>query len=175
MIRYFVILAAVVVLLLPGCGYRFGGKGVELPGNINSLHVTLFENRTKEPYLESVLTASMTNRLIRLHNIVLVESPDEADAVFSGEVIQYQLHASTYDGNDAIEAYRVSIKVAARLTRVSDGKRLWQGESVRFDDFVSSGSDITTEEGLEKATLQAVADRIAEDLSWQMATGFGAE
>ena len=174
MIR-FIASCIIIASLLSGCGYRFAGEGIELPGSIASVHIKLFENRTKEPYLESVLTESVTYRLARMHNISLVEAPGQADAVLSGEVIQYQLNASAYDRNDAIETYRVTIKVAARLSRVSDGKILWQGESVRFDDFVSSGADITTVEGLERATLRVVAGRIAEDLSWQMASGFGAE
>ncbi len=163
------------MMLLSGCGYRFAGNGIDLPDGVENLHLALIENRTKEPYLDSVLTESLTFRLARQHNLQLVENPQNADAILSGEVIQYSLHASAYDKDDAIQSYRVTVKVTAKLSRVSDGKLLWRGASVRFDDFVSSGADITTEEGLERETLRRVADRIAEDLSWQMATGFGAE
>ncbi len=174
MTRFFFIIF-LVLMLLPGCGYRFSGAPIELPGGLHALHVELFENRTREPYLDSIVTGSIINRLVRLHDIELVEKKQAAEAVLSGEVVQYRLNATAYDRHDAIEAYRVTVKVKANLTRPSDGKLLWQGESVRFDDFVSSGADITAEEGLERATLERIADRIAEDLSWQMAAGFGGQ
>ncbi len=163
-----------VVMVATGCGYRFAGEAIDLPGGVQKVRVELFANRTQEPYLDTLATGSVIERLMRLHNVEIVESPDAADAVLDGEVLQYSISASAYDAGDAIQSYRVTMRVAATLTRVSDGRFLWRGEAVRFEDFVSAGVDITTQEGLESEARKRAADRIAEDLSWQMATGFGA-
>ena len=161
--------------LLASCGYQFSGSGIALPEGVNKVRIELFVNRTKEPYLDTIITDSMTYRILRQHNVEIVEDISKADAVLSGSVIRYSVAASAYDALDAIQSYRVTMKVEAMLRRVSDDKIVWQGETVRFQDFVSSGIDLSAQEGFESAARKEVAERIAEDLSWQMASGFGAE
>lgn len=163
-----------VLCVLSGCGYRFDGPAIEMPAGIESLYVARFENRTSEPYLESIMTASMIQRLIRQHNLEVVEMAADADAVLAGEVVQYRVAASAYDAADDIRSYRVTMKVRARLERQTDGRVVWQGDAVRYQDFASTGVGITAQEGLERIAREEVAERLAEDLSWQMATGFGA-
>lgn len=162
-------------LFVAGCGYHVAGAGIDLPRGVDIVHIALFDNPTKEPYLDSVFTDSMSWRLLRHHNIDLVENAAEADAVLSGSITQYHVAASAYDAQDAIQSYRVTMRVMARLARVEDGKILWQGDAIRYQDFVSSGVDISSQEGLEVEARKKVADRLAEDLSWQMASGFGTE
>ena len=112
---------------------------------------------------------------MRHHNLELTEDADAADATLDGVITQYTLSVSAYDAADAIQAYRVTMRVTAKLTRAVDGKILWRGEAIRFQDFVSSGADISEQEGLEVEARQKVADRLAEDLSWQLASGFGSD
>ena len=165
----------IAFVLIAGCGYQFDGAGTNLPEGVSQVKVDLFVNRTTEPYLATLLTESITFRLMRQHNIALVEKSEDAEAVLSGEILQYNLSASAFDAQDAVQAYRATLKVKVNLKRLSDGKILWQGESIRFEDFVSSGATITAEEDLEAEIQQKVARRIAEDISWQLATGFGAD
>ena len=113
--------------------------------------------------------------MLRQHNVDIVDDVAMADAVVSGSVLQYSVTASAYDAQDAIQSYRVTMKIAATLRRVSDGKILWQGDAVRFQDFVSSGVDINAQEGLEAGARKQVSQRLAEDISWQMASGFGSD
>ena len=114
-------------------------------------------------------------RLMRQHNIELVEDEESADAVLTGEIRQYKISASAYDALDQVRAYQVTLKVSAHLKRISDGKILWQGEVIRFEDFANGNVSITAEEDLEAAMQREVSSRIAEEISWQMATGFGAD
>ncbi len=162
-------------LFLTSCGYQFAGSGIALPEGVNKVQILLFENLTKEPYLDAIITDSMSYRLLRQHNVDIVDDVAMADAVVSGSVRQYSVTASAYDAQDAIQSYRVTMKVAATLRRVSDGKILWQGDAVRFQDFVSSGVDINAQEGLETGARKQVSQRLAEDISWQMASGFGSD
>jgi len=162
-------------MLLAGCGYQFGGQGIELPGKISRLKIDLFANQTSEPYLESYITASTTLRLMRQHDVQLVETTEDAEAVLSGEVLQYQLSAAAYDAVDDIQSYRITMKIQARMTRLEDGKILWQDALIRYEDFVSNGSSITDQEDLETAAQKSLSIRLAEDLAWQMSSGFGSE
>jgi outer membrane lipopolysaccharide assembly protein LptE/RlpB len=165
----------VLCLFAAGCGYHVTGNVVDLPGGVSKVHIVLFANLTKEPYIDSVFTDSMSWRLLRHHNIELVEDADVADAVLGGVITQYHVAASAYDAQDTIQSYRVTMRVKAKLTRVEDGKILWHGDAIRYQDFVSSDVDISAQEGLEVAARKNVSDRLAEDLSWQMASGFGVE
>lgn len=165
----------VALILLAGCGYHVSGTGTSLPEGVSAVRIDLFENRTSEPYLDALVTQSISYRLLRLDNIELVEKKEDADASLTGSVIQYSVAAIAYDALDNIEAYRVTIKVEAALERLSDGKILWQGQTIRYQDFRSGAADITLQHDLELATQVEVSNRIAEDLSWQMATGFGGE
>ena len=165
----------ILCLLVAGCGYHVTGSGVSLPEGVGKVHVALFENPTRKPYLDSIVTDSISWRLLQLHNIELTEDADAADAILDGVVTQYNLSVSAYDAADAIQAYRVTMRVTAKLTRAKDGKILWRGEAIRFQDFVSSGANISEQEGLEVDARKKVAERLAEDLSWQLASGFGDE
>jgi hypothetical protein len=162
-------------LFLASCGYQVAGSGVALPEGVSRVQIVLFDNLTKEPYLDAIITDSMSYRLLRHHNVEIVDDIEMADAVVSGSVLQYSVTTSAYDAQDAIQSYRVTMKVAAALRRVSDGKIVWQGDAVRFQDFVSSGVDINAQEGLETGARKQVSQRLAEDISWQMASGFGSD
>ena len=163
------------MLLLAGCGYHFSGTGINLPEGVSQLKIELFNNQTTEPYLETVLTDMLSFRLMRQHNIELVEDAESADAVLTGAIQQYDISASAFDTLDKVRAYRVTMKISARLKRVTDGKILWQGVIIRFEDFANGSVTITAEEDLEATMQRKVSARIAEEISWQMATGFGAD
>lgn len=169
------VLILLLLLFLSGCGYQVAGSGVAFPNGANKVQIVLFDNLTKEPYLDAIITDSMTYRLMRLHNVEIVDDVAVADAVLSGTILQYSVAASAYDAQDAIQSYRVTMKVAAVMKRVHDGKIIWQGDAIRFQDFVSSGVDINAQEGLEASARKQVAQRLVEDISWQMTTGFGTE
>lgn len=164
-----------LLLFVAGCGYQFSGATHALPGDISRIKVNLFENLTAEPYLESYITASTNLRLMRQSEVVLVESQEAAEAVLQGQILQYRLAAISYDSLDNIQSYRMTVRVGASLKRLSDGKILWRGEIVRYHDFVTDGTSIIAQEDRESAAQKALSERIAEDLAWQMATGFGGE
>lgn len=166
-------LLLICCLVAVSCGYQFSGQGHDLPDGISRLKVDLFTNRTAEPHLETYLTASSTLRLMRQDNVELVETLEQAEAVLTGEVVQYSLDAVSYDALDEIKTYRITMKVVALLKRISDGKILWQQQFVRYDDFSSDPASIIAQEDQETVIQKAISIRLAEDISWQMANMFG--
>jgi len=144
-----------------------------MPGGISKVRIELFENKTAEPYLSTCITEAVTYRLMRMHDVSLVESIDNAEAVLSGFVKNYRIKAASYGVADNIKSYRVAMTIDATLRQVADGRILWQGEVSHDFDFVSSTASLTEQEGLERETQQQLCRRLAEDLSWQMTENFG--
>jgi outer membrane lipopolysaccharide assembly protein LptE/RlpB len=160
-----------LILLLTGCGYGLLSDPEHLPHDIKTLHVALFENRTTEPYLENVVTENVVRRLLRIPELRLQSSSAEYDAVLSGKINSYYIKASAYDALDQPQQYRLNMKIEAQLQRSRDGRILWRGELLRSAEFLAN-ADLMLQADFERQAQQQVAERLAEDLSYQIASDF---
>ncbi len=166
-------LLAIVCLLLviPGCGYRFSEREGGLPQGGTSLYVDLFENRTHEPYLEDLVTNAVVARFARKPELDIVENWNAADLVLTGTVTSYSTTAISYNAQDNITEYRADISVAATLRRASDGKALWKG-TVSWNDEYRTDPDKSIQDDRETAAQQLIAERLAEELYFRILDNF---
>lgn len=165
------IITAMLLLLISGCGYRLSDETLHLPDNASTLTIEMFENLTMEPYLENILTTHFTRRLLLLPDITLVENPAEAEAIVRGKVIAYTVESSAYDSQNIVAQYRAIMQVEAEFIRQGDGKVLWRGKLVRFQTF-SADLDLKRQDDLERITQDTLAVRLAEDLSARLTETF---
>lgn len=160
-----------LLLLMGGCGYHSMNQPGSLPGGLQTMHISLFGNRTTEAFLENAVTEAVIERFSRQRGMSLVEAPAKADAQLTGSLVGYTLGASAYSQLDAIAEYRVSLTVEAELRRRSDGKVLWKGTLQQSEEFPSS-TDKAAQEDNESAAAQVAIDRLAEELHYRTLANF---
>ncbi|WP_303722609.1 LPS assembly lipoprotein LptE [Malonomonas rubra] len=164
-------LAAVIFLLLIGCGYHFPGKGGSLPGKVKTVYIPLFVNKTKEPQLESLVSNEISVVFGRNSNISQVESLDQAEAVLEGVVSSYASKPIAYDTSDDISEYRATMTIDAVLRQVSDGRLLWQG-NVSWKEEYLADDDKAIQEDFEREAIDEISLRISEELLSRMLDDF---
>ena len=163
-------LALFLLLSLLGCGYHFPLQGA-LPGGVKRLHIPLYQNRTAEPQIESLLTNDASLVLARNPQIVQLDDPAQADAILQGVITSYKTTVVSYDSQDDISEYRVSLKLDVSLRAVSDGRLLWQGQLVWQGEYPAD-DDKNRQEDLERAAVEEISLRLAEELSSRLQADF---
>lgn len=165
-------LAAVAALLcLTACGYRLAGDVMPLPQGVETLHVTLFENRTSAPYLHNDLTDGLLRRLLRVPELDVQNRVESADAVLSGAVLNYSIEVAAYDSADAPQQYRAVVEVEAQLKRPTTGRVLWRGHVLQSAEFLAD-PDLGRQADLERQAQRLIAERLADDIYAMMTADF---
>ncbi len=158
---------------LCGCGYTTHSL---LPPHIKKIHVENFKNsiditgetsdtriyRTYRPHLEIDITKAIVDKFIFDGNLKITQAQN-ADAILTGELIDFQREGLRYDEADNVEQYRISIAVSIKLKDVKENKILW--EFNRFAgsyEYYTTGSQAKSEEVAINGAIDDLARRIVE-------------
>lgn len=167
-----IVLLLVVILCLSGCGYYFPGQGGTVPGQVNSIYIPLFVNRTAEPQLENRLTNKVSEVFSRRKSLSQVERPDLAEAILKGKIESYRSRPLAYDSQDNISEYRATMQVSAELLGGSEQQTvLWQAAETWSVDYLAA-DDKTRQEDLEDLAIEELSLRLAENLFYKFLDDF---
>jgi len=167
--RFFPLLA--VLLCVWSCGYHFPGNGSSLPGQVRSLYIELFTNRTAEPFLENRITSSVIDRFARRSPGQVVDDRSGAEAILSGMVTEYRTESISYDSNDMITEYRSTMSISVTLRQTSDDHVLWKGNLAWSEEYPAS-RDKAVQEDNEAAAIDVIAERLAQELYSRITENF---
>lgn len=159
------------LLLLAACGYHFPGSKQSLPGGVEKLYIPLFVNQTAEPRLEVLLSSAVSEVFVRRQNISQVSDPALAEATLEVKILAYESRALSYNQQDDISEYRSTIRAAANLRQLSDGRTLWRGEVAWSADYPAA-DDKSRQEDLEQGAIEEISQRLAEELLYRLRDGF---
>ena len=162
---------ALPLLLLVGCGYHFPGKGGTLPGGVQRLHIPLFINQTAKPQLENRLSNRVSEVFARNDNIVIVEQHAQAQAVLEVVINSYAAVPLSYNQNDVISEYRTTMTLAAKLRQVEDGRLLWSGTLSWYENY-EAVSDKGLQYDLENDAITEINLRLSEELLYRLLDNF---
>ncbi len=163
--------AGLLLMLLSGCGYHLQGRDAELPGGVKTLYIELLANATYKPFLENEVTNAVVERFSRNPRVQFVEDRNRADAILSGTITSYSSNALSFNRDDAISEYRSRMVLAAVLRRADNAEVLWKG-NVGWAEEYRTSSDKTIQEDRENAAIQAIGQRLAEELYSRMIDNF---
>ncbi|HBR16980.1 MAG: hypothetical protein A3G39_00370 [Deltaproteobacteria bacterium RIFCSPLOWO2_12_FULL_43_16] len=159
-----------IFCILPSCGYHIAGKGGSMPGNVATITIPFLKNQTQKPDVETIVTTALVDEFVKSGIVKVVE--ENADAVISGAVTSYDLTPVSFNKNDVIQEYRLTIKIEVSLVRKSDGKIVWQDKNITdYEDFKVTTTDINATKTAEldavkkmaKDTARLIKERILED------------
>lgn len=146
-----------LLLILNGCGiYSFGsGLGV---GGITSIAVEPFDNLTSEYGIREVITDAVIDRLLSDRTLTVVAS-NRADGVLKGSITDVVDKPLTFDANERVSEYQVSITVAVELVNPGKTEPIWQA---RLSGQGSYPADKLEErqQGIDEAVDQLVLDLV---------------
>jgi outer membrane lipopolysaccharide assembly protein LptE/RlpB len=158
--------APALVMMIWGCGYRFTGGG-DFPFKVKSLFVPVFENRSSETGIETVITNDFIYELTRSSNVSIVEK-ESADAVLWGVITSLSNQTVSRSGTQTPLERKVRLYLDLKLTD-RQGKVLWATRGFSDDEsYEVSGDKFSTEQRKEVA-IKTISKRMAEMIQYQLA------
>jgi outer membrane lipopolysaccharide assembly protein LptE/RlpB len=166
-----IVIVFLAVFTIAACGYRFSGGG-ELPGEVKRVFITIFNNRTSELGVETVLAAQLTDEFLSLGpKGILVSERQTADAELSGVISSVQIYTVTLRTQLSSAERRVVITVAARLMG-SNGKVLWRADALSASRLYRVEADRFTTDVNKRAAIASATRLLAETIYNRMTSGF---
>jgi len=151
------LLALLVGLVVGGCGYGFSAKGEAFPKDVQKVFVETLVNRTREVGVEGDVTAALKNELRQKGQLKVVTQLDQADAIISGVVRNYDSRMVGTNRNDEALQYELTMILDMTLRRRSPDEVLWRTQGIRFAEIYSSsrGAVVTTSSEFKSRPLNA--------------------
>jgi hypothetical protein len=149
------------VVLLAGCGVRYGFSEGAFPSHVRTMAILPFENQTPSPELQSELFESMRRELQR--RLGVRDAPQErADALVRGSISGYDADvpvAFSADASQAVSARRrLQITVDVEILDQTTGKILWQRKGLRAEGEYAERAEL---EGRKQA-IEKIVNGIVE-------------
>lgn len=124
---------ALSAVLLAGCGYHVSGRADLAPKNIHTIAIPAFGNATIRYKLADRLAAAVTREFITRTRYRIVADPNEADAILSGSVINYNAYPTVFDdrtgrASGVIAIVHLQVSLQDRVT----GKAIYSRPFMEF-------------------------------------------
>jgi len=156
-------------VLLTACGYRFTGGG-ELPENVRKISVSVFENKTQETGLESVITNDLIYEFTRSGK-ASVTSRERAEAILTGVIKSMHITTASHKGEDTALERRVTIVVDLNLVG-HDNRILWVRKNLSANETYLVESDKLATENNKSEAIREMSQRLAETVFNSMTDDF---
>jgi outer membrane lipopolysaccharide assembly protein LptE/RlpB len=126
-----VLTGMLVLCLLAGCGYY--GTSSRTAKDIKSVHVPFFENLTAEPNLEITVTERIIDNLIFDNTLDVVSDENSADAVLTGQIVEFINRPFSFNSELNAEEYHVVVKVKISLFNRRTNEPIWTDQVISGD------------------------------------------
>ena len=156
------------VLALTACGYRFTERG-NLPGDIRTVFVSIFVNRTIETGIEHLFTNDLIFEFTR-HGQAVVR-PEKADAVLEGVIQSMRIETVSYRGVLTALERRIVATLSLRL-RGRNGDIIWSLPAVSEEETYGVMEEKAATDYNKRRAIQAISERLAEDIYSRMTDEF---
>ncbi len=168
----FPLLAALALLLAPGCGYRLAGTGSLLPSHVKTVHIPYFENETPRFELEQRLTEHVQREFTVRAKMEIENSWSDADAVLEGTITGFTVIPVGFNDQTQANRYQVTIQMRVSLLDNKTHKALWESPNFTFRSEYESPENITDYYNQEIDAIEEIAANFAETLVATITQGF---
>ena len=121
---------AVTVLLVAtvcsGCGYSMKSS---LDPKYQTIHVAGFKNQSREYDLQAPLTNAVIRKFINDGRLRVVNK-GTADLILDGTILDYQLRGFTFDDDDEVTQFEMSVYAQVRVIEPRSGDVLWSSDNL---------------------------------------------
>jgi hypothetical protein len=152
------------LFFLSGCGYQFKEYTSNLPSNIKSMAIPIFENQTNELGFEDILTAEVIAEFNR-RQVLRVKTAGQADAVLVGKINSIIYSPVSYGSNYLSSERRVLISLNLFIREASTGKILWKRDGLSFfQAYAVNQLDPELTDYLKRDALVKISQNLAEKI-----------
>jgi hypothetical protein len=156
--------------LLGGCGYAIvGSQTTHVPGDIHSVAVGTFTNRSRQEGLDKTLAFAVEREFYQRGALTVRESKGEGEAVISGTIREFKIRPVSFNQQDEALQYEAKLVLDVVLIRQSDGSVLWKGNNMQsVEDFsVNRQTVVPSSSQFQQGTLDF--DNLAQLTDIQLA------
>jgi outer membrane lipopolysaccharide assembly protein LptE/RlpB len=154
-----------LAIMIWGCGYRFTGGG-DFPFKVKNVFVPVFENRSSETGLETMITNDFIYEFTRSSTVSVVEK-ETADAVLQGVITSLSTQTVSRSGRQTPLERRVRLYLDLKLTD-TQGKVLWATRGFSDDESYEVLRDKFSTEQRKQAAIKTLSKRMAEMVHYQL-------
>jgi len=157
--RIRLVVLMLLTISLQSCGvYSFTG-GI-IPPEAKTVSVLYFKNNAPivNPTLSQSLTDVVKDKFSSQTNLSLI--PKNGDLHFEGEITNYSVQPVAIQSNDQAALNRLTITITVRFTNKFDETKNFESVFSRYEDYPSSQSLNTVQDGLMETINKALADDI---------------
>ena len=149
------LLAAIALIPLGGCGYQWVGQSSLLPKDAQTVYVEPFINRSRDVGLEKELTSALRSEFYRGNQLRVVDASEQADIILSGVVRSLETTVASVNRNDEVLQYQSVLVLDATLRRREPNEILWRGQALRLAELQagSRAAVVTTSSEFRTNTL----------------------
>lgn len=163
-------LAALLGLVLVGCGYRFTARADALPTSGKRVFAPAFENDTAEAGIEAEFTNAFRAELANAHADGDARSAVRALGSLSALGGGPELLRTDERGNPvALASYTTGITLCVRLV---EGPKPLGSACVNGSEDYAPGGDPLQTEAARRLALRRLAQRLAREVFEHLASGF---
>lgn len=143
------------LFFVAGCGYAV--KANFLPAYLKTVYVETFHNGTDQPNLENEFRVKII-AMIQDEGSLSIASPEDADAILKGELVDYYRHPLRYSNDEAVREYRLGIVAAFEfIDKKSKNTIVTDPSFVGDTTFYLTGSLATSEDNARIDALEDLA------------------
>jgi hypothetical protein len=137
---------ALLVMMLPGCGYHFAAEGSGLPPKAQTIYVEKFSNRTRLTGINDQLMRYIKDEIANHKRLELVDSAGQADLVLTGEVTYIEALPAAANAVGEPILYSETLSATATLTDAHTHQVIWRTNGITGQDqyAVVPGAVVTT-------------------------------
>ena len=168
------LLSSVFCLLISGCGYttRPGMasylRTVYVKPLVNTIDITqLTTDYQRFPLYRHGMESDITNEIINRFQFTGLlrpaSSPDKADCLLEGELVEFRRDALRYDASQQVEEWRLNVVVNARLLDLHTNTALWEEKRLTGDTtYFAIGPNTESEATALTRAITDLARRVVE-------------
>lgn len=177
MMRVSSLVAAVAASILAagvsGCGYHVAGKADLVPKNVHKIFVPAWSNNTVRYRLTDKIPQDVARELIARTRYRIVNRAEDADAVLTGSVVNYQAFPTIFDpATGRASGVQFAVTLAATLTERGTGKVLFTRPSFVFNQRYEISTKPETYFEESDVALDRLSREVARSLVSAILEGF---
>ena len=157
-----------LAVLVGGCGYSVHGT---LPADIKTIAVPIFQNLTREPAVEGLITRAVVEAFSTNGRLKVVPAA-EADVILDGEVTGYSVFSIAFDQNANVRQYRLAVSVNLLLRDRRKNEVLFRQSGVREQVDFRVQNAVSQTISLEETALKVAAVEVGRSIASLTVTRF---
>jgi len=167
-----VAVAALLLSMAAGCGYRLSGTGSFLPPEIKTIVVAPFENRSSRAEIDVRTTEAVARELSRRGGIKVVSNRADANALLEGVITDFRTTPVQFNAQGRATRLETAVVLRSSLRNLTTGQLLWSQSNLVFRDQYDVQQTDVNYFDLETLALDTLARGAAQTLVNSITEGF---